>query len=58
MKTLIADDDGIARRILRAALTRWGYEVVEATNGEEALEQLRGPTAPELAVLDWVMPGL
>lgn len=58
MKILIADDDTTTRRMLRAVLTRLGYEVVEARNGTEAWEHLTGPSAAPLAVLDWMMPGM
>lgn len=37
MRILTVDDSPIVRRILRKELTRGGYEVVEATNGEEGL---------------------
>jgi diguanylate cyclase (GGDEF)-like protein len=55
---LIADDEPISRRMLQASLVRWGYEVEVAKNGDEALEALFRDTAPRLAVLDWMMPGL
>jgi DNA-binding response OmpR family regulator len=58
MKMLIAEDDLVSRRVLRAALSEWGYEVVEAADGVAALRLLQGPDAPRLAVLDWMMPGL
>lgn len=58
MKVLIAEDDATSRNILRAILTRWGYEVIVASNGTEALEVLQQQDAPKIAVLDWMMPGL
>lgn len=58
MKVLIADDQPLDRSVLRLALQKWDYEVIEAENGNEALEVLRGDNAPSLAVLDWMMPGL
>ncbi len=57
-RILIADDDPISRRMLQAFLTKWGYEVVVAQNGIEALQILAEDQAPALAILDWVMPGL
>jgi len=56
MKILIAEDDSISRRLLQAALVRWGYEVVVTTNGREAWEVLQNPDPPLLLVLDWLMP--
>ena len=36
---LIVDDEPQIRRVLRTTLTSQGYTVVEARNGDEALEQ-------------------
>ncbi len=58
MKALIADDDVTTRRMLRVALLRWGYEVVEAADGAEAWEHFLGPSPAALAIVDWTMPGL
>lgn len=58
MRILIAEDDAVSRRVLEATLTKWGYEVVVTTDGQQALEALKQPDAPSLAVLDWMMPGL
>jgi DNA-binding response OmpR family regulator len=56
MRILIAEDDPVSRRLLQAALVKWGYEVVVTTNGKEAWETLQQPGAPSLLVLDWLMP--
>ena len=56
MKVLIAEDDPISRRLLRANLERFGHEVIETCNGREAWEKLRADAGPKLAVLDWMMP--
>ncbi len=58
MKVLIADDDRTTRRMLRAALSKWGHEVCEAATGDEAWAHLTGPEASPLAIVDWMMPGL
>ncbi len=57
-KILIADDDPTTRMMLRAAVTQWGYEVVEAGDGEEAWEILKKSDAPRLLIIDWLMPKL
>ena len=57
MKLLIAEDDSISRRMLQAFLVKWGYQVVVATQGDEAWEILQANNAPKLAILDWMMPG-
>jgi len=56
MKILIAEDDFTSRRMLEAVLSKWGYEVISAVDGNEAWEKLQGADAPKLAVLDWMMP--
>jgi two-component system cell cycle response regulator len=58
VKVLIADDDMISRRLLEATLTRWGYEAIVTHDGIEAWDALQKPTAPSLAILDWMMPGM
>ena len=56
MKVLIAEDDPVSRRLLQAALIKWGYEVTVTTNGKEAWEALQAADAPSLLILDWLMP--
>jgi DNA-binding response OmpR family regulator len=58
MRILIADDDLTCRRLLKAVLINNEYEVTEATDGLEALEAFQGGDAPELAIFDWMMPGI
>lgn len=58
IKVLIADDDPPTRILLRAAISQWGYEVIEASNGEEAWQFLQEPNPPRLLILDWLMPKL
>lgn len=58
MKILIAEDDLVSRRVLAATLEKFGYEVVISADGAEAWETLQGPDAPQIAVLDWMMPKL
>ncbi len=54
-RILIVDDDPQIRRVLRTALVSQGYEVVTASNGEEALERVREERV-DLIVLDMNMP--
>ena len=58
MRILIADDSIVSRHLLEATLRKWGYEVVVATDGAQAWDYLRREDAPQLAILDWVMPEL
>ncbi|MFG0291031.1 MAG: protein kinase [Rhodopirellula sp. JB044] len=56
MKLLIADDNPVWRKLMQAAVAPWGYRVVFAENGREALEALQSDDPPRLALLDWLMP--
>jgi DNA-binding response OmpR family regulator len=52
---LVADDDEDVLMLVQLRLSRSGYEVVVARDGEEALRLAR-EKQPDLAVLDWMMP--
>ena len=52
---LVADDDEDILTLVQLRLSRSGYEVVVARDGEEALRLARD-RQPDLAVLDWMMP--
>ena len=54
---LVADDDADILALVTFRLERGGYEVVAANDGEEAL-RLALERAPDLAVLDVMMPKL
>lgn len=56
MKVLIADDEMVSRTVLEGHLQYWGYDPVCVEHGRDALEVLKGPDAPPIAVLDWMMP--
>jgi phosphoserine phosphatase RsbU/P len=57
MTVLIADDDKLTLNVLNDTLTRAGYDVLTATDGEQAWKKLQQSNA-SLAVLDWIMPGM
>ncbi|MDE3024691.1 MAG: response regulator [Acidobacteriota bacterium] len=52
---LVADDEDDVRDLVVYRLSRSGYDVVEARDGEEALRLAAG-APPDLAVLDVMMP--
>ncbi|MFQ5442885.1 MAG: diguanylate cyclase [Thermodesulfobacteriota bacterium] len=58
IKVLVAEDDRTSRRILESNLAKWGYNVTAVSDGAGALEQLHGNDGPQIAVLDWLMPGM
>ncbi|MDQ6964907.1 MAG: diguanylate cyclase [Mariprofundales bacterium] len=55
---LIADDDAVARVRLHHFLAQFGYSVVVCADGDEAWQEINQPGAPQLLLLDWMMPGL
>jgi two-component system, cell cycle response regulator len=57
MQLLVADDDPATLTLLQRSLIDWGYEVIAVSDGAAAWEVLRGRDAPQLALLDWMMPG-
>jgi len=58
VKILVADDDAVSRRLLEVTLKKWDYDVVVADDGDKAWDVLQREDAPQLAILDWVMPGM
>lgn len=52
---LVAEDNRISRLVLREMLVAHGVEVIEASDGEQALELIRERT-PDLVVSDVLMP--
>lgn len=54
-RILIAEDHAVNRELMREILEGLGHEVVEATNGEEAVAAAAG-CAPDLVILDIQMP--
>lgn len=57
MQILVADDDGVSRQMLSIFLTRLGYDVLAVNDGDAAWATLQTKDAPDLAILDWIMPG-
>ena len=56
MRALIIDDSKAMRSILGRMLRGLDFEVIEAANGREALERLKGLGKVDLALVDWNMP--
>ncbi len=58
MKILVAEDEATFQHMLKTFLTKWGFEVVIASDGLEAWEVLKREDRPRLAILDWMMPSM
>lgn len=52
---LVVDDSRLQRRILSSMLKRWGFDVIEASTGAEALD-LYKKCRPKFIFSDWMMP--
>jgi diguanylate cyclase (GGDEF)-like protein len=58
MRILVAEDECVTQRILQGLLRNWGDEALMVSDGLAAWQILDSDTAPRLAILDWMMPGL
>jgi len=56
VRVMVAEDDNVSRVMLQAILRKWGYDVVTAKNGTEALKILCTSQLPTIGFLDWHMP--
>jgi len=57
MRMLIAENDLVSRRLLKAVLKSWDHDVIVAADGTEAMRILQGDNSPKLAILDWTLEG-
>lgn len=56
-RVLIVDDSRAHRLLIARVLRRWGYDLLEAGSGQEALDLLTRHEV-DLVLSDWVMPGM
>lgn len=55
-KVLIVDDEPVNRQVLINNLSLYNYELVEVSNGQEALSTIENGLIPDLILLDVMMP--
>jgi two-component system, chemotaxis family, chemotaxis protein CheY len=58
VRALILDDSRAMRMILRRIMDSAGFEVVEAADGQQGLDALASGPLPDVALVDWNMPGV
>jgi len=58
MKILVVDDDPLTLHMVVYRLRQWGHEVVSCTDGDSAWKVIKDGMVPNVAILDWMMPGL
>jgi len=56
-KILVVDDEPQNRLLLKLFCEKWGYRVLEASDGSEALELTRAEV-PDVVIMDVMMPGM
>lgn len=57
MRVLIADDDPVLRHALLRQLKKWDFEPIAYADGAEALRGIASAPLPDIALIDWRMPG-
>jgi DNA-binding response OmpR family regulator len=58
VRALVVDDSPTVREIMRFILEEAGFHVMEAGDADAALSCLDGGPVPDVAVVDWKMPGM
>lgn len=56
MRALVIDDSRAMRSILKGILTELGFEVVEASDGHQAIDLLNEDRTFDIALVDWNLP--
>lgn len=52
---LVVDDSSVIRKVARRIMEEVNFDIIEAENGEEALNACRA-NLPDVILLDWNMP--
>ena len=58
MKILIAEDEYTTRLMVQVCLENWGYSIESVEDGKKAWDIINQKNPPQIAVLDWEMPGI
>jgi len=58
VKLLVAEDEYTTRLTVQVILEQWGYRVDSVEDGEAAWKVLQKADGPQIAILDWEMPGI
>lgn len=54
---LVVDDSKLQRRLVARFLRNWGFSVIEAASGDDAMAICQ-QSLPDIVVSDWMMPGM
>ena len=55
---LVAEDNDSVRRLIKTILTRYGYFIIEAVDGRDAVDKFNINNDVDLVIIDSVMPGM
>jgi len=58
IQILVADSNPVFQTVLHSMLTGWGYDVMVASDGNEAFSLLQSEAGPRMAILDSQLPGM
>lgn len=58
MRALVVDDSRAMRTMMRRLMEGFGFEVLDAADGQEALDVLEREGTVDVALVDWHMPNL
>lgn len=56
-KIMVVDDEESLRELVKAIFSQEGYEVIDASSGQECLDKLK-TEKPDLILMDMMMPGM
>jgi CheY-like chemotaxis protein len=56
-KIMVVDDEENLRELIKAVLGQEGFEVIDASSGQECLDKLKDEK-PDLILMDMMMPGM
>lgn len=56
-KILLVDDEADFLELMALRIKEWGYDLITALSGEEAIEILKNKS-PDIIILDYMMPGM
>ena len=57
-KILVVDDCIAIREFLVKVCSKWDIEVIAVENSQDAIAELKKPEAPQILLVDWMMPGM
>lgn len=58
MRILVVDDDPLTLHMVVYRLRQWEHDVISCTDGDTAWKVLGSGPMPNVAILDWMMPGI